>query len=462
MEKYDWLVIGGGFQGIIATSLLAKNKGKIGIVERAPGLGGVLRGKEHNDLVLDFGCHVFNNDKSDVTAIMLEILGDEYHPIFIEYAAMTEEHKKEELAVPDFTYWPKERQVAAFYDALQQAMKREAGATDFANLQEWMDSSFGKDAGTIVGKIMEKASNFKASYLDPSAVYRTPLACVHLIEDDETVAPLKQAFPELNRALALPSQKDEMRFYRDAQKDFEYRTFYPSKHGMRGFGECAEKYLSAKNVDMLFGHAVKNITNAKGAGVIIELDNGEEIHTHNLVWTLDVGVLSSILFQDNPLENHALKVPMTLFYYFVDADEKPNYDYIHDFRADTTAYRMSCPGFYGKQVNAQNQSYYCVEVPSSLDSDVWNNSEKYYDRIWQQMKDVGMVINSDQPQETIHLNSPMSYPMMREGYKPFYDQIVERVEKDFPDIVNVNMNAYTKNDMVQVIRKKMQDADIAA
>ena len=111
MEKYDWLVIGGGFQGVIATSLIAKQKSKIGIVERAPGLGGVLRGKEHNDLILDFGCHVFNNDKSDVTNVMLEILGGEFHPIFIEYAAITEGHKKEELAVPDFTYWPKKKQI---------------------------------------------------------------------------------------------------------------------------------------------------------------------------------------------------------------------------------------------------------------------------------------------------------------------------------------------------------------
>ena len=237
-------------------------------------------------------------------------------------------------------------------------MKRENAEADFTNLQEWMNSSFGKDAGTIVGKIMEKASNFKASDLDPSAVYRTPLACIHLIEDDETIAPLKQAFPELNRALALPSQKDEMRFYRNAQADFKYRTTYPAKTGMRGFGECAAKNLNSKGVDLLFGNAVKNIKNSKGGGIIVEMDSGEEIHTHNLVWTLDVGVLSSILFQENPLENHALKVPMTLFYYFVDADEKPKYDYIHDFRADTTAYRVSCPGFYGKQINSKNQSYY--------------------------------------------------------------------------------------------------------
>ena len=461
MKTYDWLVVGGGFQGVIATSILAEKEKSIAILDRADGLGGVLRGKEHNNLILDFGCHVFNNDKSDVTAIMRGIMKDAHHPIFIEYAAVTEGHKREELAIPDFTFWPKEKQIGAFYEALCNAIKREKGCNDFDNLQEWMNNGFGEEAGKIVGKIMEKASNYKASDLDQSAVYRTPLACVHLIDDDEMVLKLKQTFPELDKVMALPSQKDEMRFYREAQKDFEYRTFYPSNNGMRGFGECAEKYLSERDVDFLLGRSIKSVKNAPTSGVIVTLDNDEEIQVGNLVWTLDVGFLSSLLFQENPLENHALKVPMTLFYYFVDYDEKPAYDYIHDFRSDTTAYRMSAPGFYGKQVNDKNQSYYCVEVPSSTDSDVWKNSEKYYDKVWEQMIQVGLV-KKGKPQESFHLNSPMSYPMMRKGYKPFYNQIVSRVEKEFPAVVNVNMNAYTKNEMVEVIRSKMQDINIAA
>ncbi len=461
MQNYDWLVVGGGFQGVIAAALLAQKEKNIAIIDRGEGLGGVLRGKEHNDLILDFGCHVFNNDKSDVTSLMLDIMKDNHHPIFIEYAAVTEGHKREELAVPDFTFWSKEKQIAQFYEALRNAIQRTKGDNKFNNLQEWMNSGFGSEAGKIVGKIMEKACPYKASELDQSAVYRTPLACVHLMEDDETVAALKKIFPELDNVLALPSQKDEMRFYRDAQKDFEYRTFYPSEHGMRGFGESAEKYLESKSVSFLFGKSVKSIKNAPNSGTIITLDDGEEIKVQNLVWTLDVGLLSTLLFQDNPLQDHALKVPMTLFYYFVDYDEKPNYDYIHDFRADTVAYRMSCPGFYGKQVNSKNQSYYCVEVPTATDRDVWKNPEKYYDQVWEQMKSVG-IVKDGKPQESIHLNAPMSYPMMRAGYQPFYDKIVSRVEKEFPSVVNVNMNAYTKNDMVEVIRSKMRDINLAA
>ena len=47
---------------------------------------------------------------------MLEILGGEFHPIFIEYAAITEEHKKEELAVRLYIL-VKKKQIDAFYDS---------------------------------------------------------------------------------------------------------------------------------------------------------------------------------------------------------------------------------------------------------------------------------------------------------------------------------------------------------
>ena len=109
----------------------------------------------------------------------------------------------------------------------------------------------------------------------------------------KTIAPLKQAFPGLNRALALPSQKDEGYFYRNAQADFKYRTFYPAKNSIRGFGECAEKYLNSR---CRFAFEMgENIKNSKGGGIIVEMD-GRRIR-HNLVWTLDVSVLSSILFK---------------------------------------------------------------------------------------------------------------------------------------------------------------------
>ena len=459
MQKFDWLVVGGGFQGIISSALLAKHSKNIAIMDRGAGLGGVLRGIEHNELILDLGCHVFNNDKSEVTGIMLEILDGKYHPISIEYAAVTEGHKKEELAVPDFSYWPKEKNISAFYEILKNGIERQDGNNSFDNLQDWMNSAFGADAGAIVGTIMEKASNYKASSLDQSAVYRTPLGCIHLGGDENVTAKIKQQFSEINKVLALPSQKDEMRFYRDAEKEFSHRTFYPSEHGMRGFGEAAEKHLTNKGVDFLLGKTIKSITNSPDGSLIIESDDGQKFIANNLIWTLDVGLLSNILFGENPLKDHALTVPMTLIYYFVDQEQKPAYDYIHDFRSDTFGYRISAPGFYGNQVNSKGQSYYCVEIPSKMDSEIWKNTSHYYDIVWQQMKDIGMI-NFEKYQDVTHLNSPVSYPMMRSGYRPFYDEIDDNVRKEFPNIINVNMNAYTKNEMVETIKSKMNTLDI--
>lgn len=463
MTHYDWVVVGGGFQGIIAATVLAKAGKKVAILEKAPFLGGVLHGGDYNGLVLDFGCHVFNNDRGELTSLILEILQGKQIPIFVEYAAVTEGHKKEELAVPDFSWWPKEKQEAALEEMLTNAERRLETGDKFDNLQEWLHDFYGREAGDIVGKIMRKASGGQdTSTLHQTAILRTPLPRMHLMDDvDGKLAALKISNPEFGKALALPSQKDEMRFYRDAQDEFEYRTYYPEENCMRGFGDAAQKYLSSMGADMIFGKHIAEIKNAEAGGVTLTLNDGEEIGVGQLVWTLDAGLLSNILWQENPMAPYSVNVPMALFYFFVNKNVEPGYTYIHDFREDRIVYRASCPGFYGKHYNDKDQSYFCVEVPSSLESDIWKNPEKYYQQVWDELNDLGMV--DLETWEDVHsISSPVSYPIQKANYEPAYEQIANKLSAEYPDIINVNVNAYSKNQMLEVITNKLKDVSRAA
>lgn len=463
MTQYDFVVVGGGFQGIVAATLIAKAGHKVALLEKAPFLGGVLHGGDYNGLVLDFGCHVFNNDKGPLTQIILEILNHKYLPIFVEYAAITEGHKKEELAVPDFSWWSEEKHEEVLAEMLANADQRLKTGDQFDNLQDWLHSMYGRDAGDIVGKIMRKASGQQdTSDLHQTAILRTPLSRMHLKDDvDGKLAELKASHSEFDKALALPSQKDEMRFYRDATSELEYRTYYPAENCMRGFGDSALTYLKSLGVDMIFGRYITSVENAEAGGVNLTLDDGETINAGQMVWTLDSGMLSNILWKENPMADYSIKVPMALFYFFVNKDVEPGYTYIHDFREDRIVYRTSCPGFYGKHYNDKNQSYIHVEVPSSTQSDVWKNPEKYYQKVWDELNDIGMV-NLDKWEDVHSLSSPVSYPIQAANYEPAYRQISDKLNAEFPDIINVNVNAYSKNHMLEVITGKLQELKCAA
>ena len=461
MKNYDWLVVGGGFQGIIAAALLSKTQENIAVLERGEGLGGVFRGKEHNGLTLDFGCHLFNNDESDVTALMLEIFGDNYHPVDVRYASITKGHKKEEIAVSSFDFLPDNEKKLAIEEILKNAKEREkAGYKEYKTIKDWIVEHYGPTLGSDVLPFFKKACGHEASEVAGDCIFKTQLTCAHISDDEDTLLPLKEQHPEFDKVVALSSQKDQMRFYREAEKKFKYRTFYPSQNGMRGFSDCAESYFDKKDVDILTKASIQGLE-FNDAGLIVTLQDGEKIQAKKLVWTLDIGFLSSLLFEDNPISPYMLNVPMSLFYYFVDKDKEPSYTYLHDFSGDTKSYRISAPGFYGKQSNQKGQSYICAEVPAKPDTDLWQNPADYADEIWKEVQASGMV-DDEQPQESFQLSTPVSYPLMKAGYKEVYDELADKIEKDFPNIVNVNMNAYTKNDIIRVISNILENKDIAA
>ena len=70
-----WIVAGGGFQGVVAASALAKAGNQVALVERAPFLGGVLYPAEHDGLFLDNGCHLFSAQDADLAEFFSRFSG---------------------------------------------------------------------------------------------------------------------------------------------------------------------------------------------------------------------------------------------------------------------------------------------------------------------------------------------------------------------------------------------------
>lgn len=458
MKVYDWVIVGGGVQGIFAASLLAKKGKKIALIERLDGLGGVLRGKRHNGLNLDFGCHVFNNDKADITALTLDIMKDEYLPLSVKYASITNNNLCEGIAVPDFSWLGKDDQEAVLTQIKDNAFSHKITQQNADNLEETLKNRYGANLSKYLSNIVLKlAANNNTRDLDSSALLRTPLSRIHLMNDnDNIISNLKSSNKDIDAVLALPSQNDEMKYYQEAKKSFEYRTFYPKKNGMRGFCDLAETYLEKIGVDLFLGESVTEIEETGNNSIKTYLKDSDTLLSEKVIWALDQGALSRVLWGEDAMANHVAKIPMTLFYYFIDKDAQPSYTYVHDFTPENSVFRASSPGFYGQQSNSKGQSYICAECVTETSTDLWQSPEKYENKIWEELKTMGMV-SSDEWQESYSLSTPVSYSMFKVGYNNALAKISNRLEEEYPNILNLNINAYAKNGLIEALSEKLEN-----
>ena len=63
----QWVIVGGGINGIIAAYTLSAHGQKALLIEPEQHIGGVLRSVPWKGFFLDKGCHLFSNEKDKVT-----------------------------------------------------------------------------------------------------------------------------------------------------------------------------------------------------------------------------------------------------------------------------------------------------------------------------------------------------------------------------------------------------------
>lgn len=450
MPDFDYAIIGGGFQGIIAAALLAQKEYTTCIIERSDRLGGILQGAEHNGAILDFGCHLFGNIDATVTPLLQEIMESDFHGVDVHYANITQGHKCDEVAFPSFLQWSERQQAVALFDMLKSVSAEYKTAPQ--NAAEYVQQRYGKTFGVELTKITHKLTQLNPETLSVSGVKKFPLSRIHFSKEEKVIRFLKEN-AVLDERLAAHSERNPMEFYKTAQQIYQYKNHYPSQHGMRGFCEKAKNYLIKQNVTFQLGKTLKILKQHKGEINAI-LENGTVVSAKNCVWTLDCGILSSLLSGENKLKDYYHKLPVVFFYFFIPTTLNPKYTYVHDFTEDHLIYRVSSPGFYDMQTTYKNQSYLCAEVPTALEKDIWKNPRKYNEKIWNEIRDTGMV-DEDMPDDIYHISAPASVPLYKSGYEAIKEEVIEQQSKVLPSLTNMDEDSYGKTNMINILKEKL-------
>jgi protoporphyrinogen oxidase len=279
-----------------------------------------------------------------------------------------------------------------------------------------------------------------------------PLGRLRLFDDER--AELLKRIPDFDHVLAVPSTENPMRFYPDAKEEYPHKNYYPSSGGMHGFVSAIEDYLKCHNVSIRREREVSSIRSESGR-VQVELDDSERIEADELLWAADFEDIGELL-DDERSWQVTRDVPMVLYYFFLPATTNVQYTYLHDFSKSSPIYRLSSPGFYGKQANDAGESYICAEVPTSMDSAVWNDPQQYVEEIWGDVLEYGMI-DIEESLDTHVMQTPVSYPMYSVGARSTYEELSRHLGRELPGVHVLDLDAFSKLDIVRNVRSLLAE-----
>jgi UDP-galactopyranose mutase len=435
-----WIIVGGGYRGIVVAHLLAKAGNKVTLAERAGFLGGVMHSPQWEDIYVDYGCHVFDNSDDRTTDLNLEIMGGDVLPVDVVYASVTDNKRTDGIAIPNFTLLEPAQRERLLGEILAAS---DAGGDMWAadSLDGALRIRYGDLAAELIAPKILKLFGAHPKDLDPLTYNMMPFSRLYAADDD-TALELKKN-PAYDGVLAASSQSDPMKFYRHKATHFPHRNFYPGHKGMRGFCENALAHLKTLSVEVILERGTTRVDRGPD-GLAVHFEDGSKVSGDNILWTLDGGGLCQALFGEDPLAEMVHPVPAVMYYFAVGKEQINGYTYIQDFTHDALIYRASAPGLYGNQFRADGTTYICLEAPTRKDAPLWNDSDSFLGKVWEQAVEMGFV-NGSRPEHHHVLKIPVTFKPPKKGFGAVMNDVKERIGDFGDDVILVEQTAFTKD-----------------
>ncbi|MBL91647.1 MAG: hypothetical protein CMH56_07515 [Myxococcales bacterium] len=419
-KKQRWAVLGSGYKGIVGAYLLAKQGHRVTIFDKSKKLGGVLNSIQREGYTLDLGCHLFDNVDRHTTSLVLELLDEEIVPVNVKYGAVMKDFV-EGIATPDLRYLGEE--VA---ENIVKEMKAGSQKTDITSENYWeaVKNRHGKTAADVLYRPIQKAYAIPPEKMSALAMDLVGNFGRIRVVNDEEGRRLKQD-PWLDERIAVPSKNDPVEFYKDQVDIHEYRHFYPKENGLSYFCEKATEKLKAQGVSFLLGHSIDSVRRNTNGAFDVTVEN-ETSEFDRILWGLPNEFLGDVFGVDNAMKDFIHPVPMILYYFFTDCENLSDYSYVQNYNDEHVAFRMSIPTNYGHRNAPDGKGYLCCEVPTPLDSELWDNSENLADRLWEEARAMGLV--KDQPYDDYWtIKTPVSYKVPKKGYEAELERTLKKI-----------------------------------
>ena len=134
-----------------------------------------------------------------------------------------------------------------------------------------------------------------------------------------------------------------------------------------------------------------------------------------------------------------------VFIYFSVENVISNYQYVHGNDINLLINRVNNLSLYGEKT-LDGKNVISVEMPTEINSDLWNNTEKYVPEIWEEVKKMKFVKNNEKyiSYKIFNLPKTLSVPLLN----------FENSKKELLDYIKINYQNKIETPGLGVITRK--------
>lgn len=418
-------IIGSGFSGICAAlNLIDKKKFSLTIIDKSKIFGGVMHSSKVKDFYVDNGTHHFDAISKKLAKKIKDIMSKKVKKLPYRSASIFHGTMSKYYSYPDLTILTKTKKKKIYKEIL--ALKNKDKILNFKNMEEFYLKCFGKTAGQIFIKLFKDIYGISPKKVEISFKDSSNLGRLKFL-DDKKMKFLKKKYKLFDYALA--AKRNGVRHNIDKPVE----SIYPvNKRGLRGWCEQTYTYLKKKGVNVINDFSIQNIYEKNKK---IYISNGNELLDFDkLIWSnSSFEGLSEISNIKN--KNFINPVPM-VYYTFIIMKKylNPKILYLHNFDKENIFFRAHNAGLLSEQ-EFKDKTFFTVECFTKINSKLWNDSEKYIQKIWSALIKYNFLYEKAKIKDFNIKKIKTSVVLPKEGKLEYDKRIITKLKKKYKNII---------------------------
>lgn len=416
-KQFDAVVTGGGFKGMMAAYGLMKKGLSVCLVEKGKQLGGFMSPMVWQGVEVDKGPQYLDGVSESHKIILDEIMGkfDPLESLNYSYASYWNNTYTDGFAIPDYRSLPKAQKASVLFEALTNKInpKKIDSIADlynrdneisFSYIQQWCKKFLQCDA-----KEMSVLNQGFATFFGR-----------RLLLDNELSLSLKKT-PLFDGLLAA----------KKTGIDHRTHNLYPLNKNLGYFRRAFEAALLKAGVTVVTETEVLAV-NKENALYEIGLSDGESIKTKSVYCAATIDSTEQMLLNNDTISEYIR--PVAQVFYLIEVDLKKELPfYVMNYSEDSLSRVTNFTTYANKPTNGK--SILCVEVPTTLGSELWEDPDKHYPILCAELDAMGIESKTITAHKAFKV--PGTYRVVLCGYESQLQKISNEIEDKYGENVHI-------------------------
>ena len=368
------VIIGSGFRALMTAFFCLKYSNDVSLISNNENIHGVMSPIKWLGGNFDKGYHFFDGFNVNNKELLENFVGHENLYNF-GYGASTYTNKKiyYDHGIP---YWPHKSSYFAFNALVQYFLKLLKNEKN--NLKSYNDLL--KLYPSNISNVLKKAC-LRNTNLEPEKLSHLVCGFSHFLCFRQTLLP-----DFLSNILKKNDFFNSRIASRRKTLNLDMISLYPKGKHIGYIAGIMENKLRKLGLKFIVSQKTKII---KENNQISMNCDGNLFNTDIIFLTTELD--SSLnLFDEKITDKQNNHYVSQLFYYFLTKKIFSKYQYVHGNDVNIHTNRATNFSLYGEKTD-ENESVISAEVPTKIDSELWNDPEKYRDVIWNELNCMKMV-----------------------------------------------------------------------